>query len=285
MKYIGLDQALGARGVLEYSMAFQCDWMPTETRVQLRRFSLCGVTCNVLNQLSDGVVFYYPPVFPHYRSQETGTMQYLSVIPAWWYAMAQVPSPPLLVTQSQMDCTMSAEVCVEISKYLENPSRLVMSCTSVYRTITIMQQQIVSELANQRYEIARMISWWGHRTWTQGRMPVVNPVEQRGDAEWLARLYQRWDAEEERYMAMDLQRQGVPLHIIQEMEQAEAPAYRGEDELRWYDAENFFEQAVEEAYVFGERMPIGTVTDVNGHIHLLYSDDEVIEDDESSSEY
>ncbi len=59
--------------------------------------------------------------------------------------------------------------------------------------------------------------------------------------------------------------------------------FRNEEELRWYSSLNFFEQSVEEAIMFGERVPVGTYEDDQGIIHLLYSDDE-LEISELSSE-
>jgi hypothetical protein len=214
-------------------------------------------------------------------------MQYLTRIPSWWYAMSRLPEPALLVTNSTADAMVSTEIMIELSKYLENPSRLVLCCTAGYRGITIAQPMIVSELSAQHPALAQLISWWGHRVWTQGRMPTINVIERGEDEQWLADLYRRWDQEEERYLAMEARRQGMlPRHMRHptEEEEAAAPRWRGEEEARWYDAHNFFEQSVEEAYTFGERVPVGTVTDIDGTIHLLYSDDEFIAEDLSEEE-
>ena len=286
-KYVGSETSLGVNIGLGFEMAFQCDWMPAQNSSQRRRQALCRNICNVLNQLADGVIYYYTPVFPHTRSQEDGAMQYLTRIPDWWYVMSRLQDPVLIATSSMSDASVSTEVMIEIAKYLANPSRLVLCCTAGYRGITMAQPHIVGELSAQRFELAQLLSWWGHRVWSQGRMPTINVIERGEDEAWLADLYRRWDQEEERYLAMEARRQGMlPRHMRHpdDEEAAAAPRWQGEEEARWYDAHNFYEQAVEEAYTFGERVPVGTVTDLNGTIHLLYSDDEIIEGVSSEEE-
>jgi hypothetical protein len=286
-KFVGSETSLDASIGIGSKMAFSCDWMPQDNLVQRRRFSLCGNICNVLNQLADGVIYYYTPVFPHTRSQEDGALQYLTRIPTWWYTMSRLTDPVLISTHSTADAMVSTEILIELSKFLENPSRLVLCCSAGYRGITVAQPLIVAELSSQRHELAQLISWWGHRVWTAGRMPTIHPIERGQDEQWLADLYQRWDQEEERYLAMEARRQGLlPRHMRHptEEEEAAAPRWRGEEEARWYDAHNFLEQSIEEAYTFGERIPVGTLTDTDGTIHLLYSDDEIIEGASSEDE-
>lgn len=113
-------------------------------------------------------------------------------------------------------------------------------------------------------------------------MPILNTPPEPSDAAWLRDLYRRWDAEEELYLQQEHRRQGI------DEGRSEVERWRGDHELRWYSSLNFFEQAVEEAYTFGERIPVGTWEDRRGEIHLLYSDDELslldLESDEESEE-
>jgi len=281
MKYIGSEIALVVPADSGSRMAMNCGHMPQNNLVQIRRRAMCNSINATINQLADGVLFYRSPMFPQCLDWYTGNTLYITQIPQWWYQLAQVPdSYPLDFESSGSASMLPVDLLEEIACYLENPSRLVLTHTCAHRYITMGQVRIVNRLADQTYPLARLLNWWGHRVWTRGRMPVLQEPPAPRDDEWLAQLYQRWDDQDARMEAAAYER--LPRHIRDELE--DAPRYNHEEELHWYNAVNFLEQAQEEARVFGERIPLGVFTGPEGAVQLFYSDDEVIDEDLVESE-
>jgi hypothetical protein len=238
---------------------------------------MCEIICSTLNQLATGVVFYYQPVYPHHMDFHTGHMQYMQTLPRWFLDQGRLEqNRPIVFGSMSYSGELPSDVFAAVAIFLHNPSRLALCCPYGHRVIQIREPAIIQELADQIFNPARLIEWWGHRLWSAGRMPILNTPPEPSDARWLRELYQRWDREEEAYMRQEADRQGW-------LRDEEDGRFRNEEELRWYSSLNFFEQSVEEAIMFGERVPVGTYEDDQGIIHLLYSDDE-LEISELSSE-
>ncbi len=274
MRSLGSGKLLGVNGVFAFDM-FGASHLPADNVVQRRRQSLCQQTNATLNQMASGVVFYYSPVFAHYLDYISGSVTYARTIPRWWYELARIPEASLLITQSVLYTgDMQADLFPAIAIFLVDPSRLVLTCSAAHRLVTIAQPHITAELSDQMRSPAALLSWWGHRVWTRGQMPVIEPIVQAQDQHWLAQLYDRWDAEEAAIAQHQYDR--LPLHIRRELEDA-PPRWEDEEQLRWYDAQTFLEQSIEEARIFGEREPIGVRSTESGDVVLLYSDYEISE--------
>ncbi len=282
MKFIGsgvILAAIAAFGFEESFIDMNCRHLAANNLVSERRLDLCQRVNNTLNQLQNGVIFYYSPVFPHHLDWTTGQLQYMTTIPRWWYAAAHLPqNSAIAFASTSMSGKLPMDVCYIVAMYLKDPSKLVQTCTEAHRQIVMMEPHIVATIAMQHPPIAQLVTWYGHQTWTQGRDPVLNVPPRPQNAEWLEELYRRWDAEEERAIQMH-ERIYQPhirqmRHELEEDVDPDDPWFQpNAGELRWYTALNFYEQAVEEAMTFGERVPRGIDYDINGAMVLLYSSD------------
>jgi hypothetical protein len=274
----GSEHILGAIAVFGFRK-MDTRHMARGTIVADRRLSMCQQVNSTLEQLASGVIFYYQPVYPHHVDFRSGHTQYLTQIPPWWYAQAQLPQvQPIQFASMSYEGTIPESLFYRIAIYMANPSRLVLSCTSSRRSVQIMEVAIITEIQSQRFPIAQLLRWYGHQLWTEGdRAPIINRTVDRDDAAWLRGLYARWDDEENRALTMEQYARNDDLFAqggYGFLEYEPPVPHPHEEEARWYDALNFFEQAVEEAYVFGERIPVGTRTLNSGIIQLIYSDEE-----------
>jgi hypothetical protein len=287
-KFNGSGHNLDVRGVSEFEEAkleMNCAHMEASNVVSRRRLELCQRINNTINQLANGVIFYYSPVFPHHLEWESGQIQYMTRIPAWWYAAAALPQT-IQREFSNMDyqSNLPLDVAWMVASYLQNPSRLVISCPAIHRQVQISEPRIVAEIAEQWRPIAELRSWYGHQVWTRGRPAVQNVVAPQANDQFLAALYERWDQEEERAVRLHEERYEPHIRLARHMQDAEEQGdgwyQANQDELRWYTALNFYEQSVEEAITFGERVPRGVIHSDDGTMRLFFSES----DSESETE-
>ncbi len=277
MKYFGSELTLVVSAGFAYKV-MNCSHMPTASLFQRRRRELCEMINQTVEQLRSGVLFYYPPVYPHGLDYTAGHLMYRDSIPFWWYQNAQIPWSQPVSFQSAMETgKIPADLFSHIAGCLSNPAPLVMCCTAAHRQITIRQQAIVGELSQQNRVVAELISWWGHQVWTRGRMPVIREREYQPetDAIWRRHMEELW-ADDRIYL--DDFNQMTPAQRERYIYREDGPDPR-EEEMRWYTAENFLNQAQQEAHVFGERVPIGVTTSDDGFMRLLFSDSETESDE------
>ncbi len=277
MKFFGSEHTLGAIEGFAYK-AMNCSHMPNATLFQRRRRELCEIINSTVEQLRAGVLFYYPPVYPHGLDYTAGHLMYRDTIPFWWYQNARVPDSVPIVFQSMMESGLiPSELFPMIAVCLQNPAPLVMSCTSAHRRITMQQPALVAELSQQNRVVAELISWWGHQVWTRGRMPVIREREYRPEADmiWRRHMEELW-ADDRIYL--DDYNAMTPAQRQRFIYREDGPDPR-EEEMRWYTAENFLTQAQQEAMVFGERVPVGVTTSDDGFMRLLFSDSDMESDE------
>lgn len=284
MRYLGSKQCLGARrGIAFDKSKMDSEHMPTLSVVQRRRREMCEAINNSINQLATGdVVPYYPMVFPHGMNWLTGAMSYRTNIPTWWYLAAHIPQSATVVQSAMAQLgPLSDEQIRMIAGLLPNPSRLVVACRGNFVLITRDQHIIVAGLTMQFCTPARLISWWGHFTYTQG--PMYVPVD---DPTFLAERERRWLRDMEEQDREHMAGNRFPIEVEEEPYDdwdARRPPGGGppprhwedEEHVFWRDALEYYEASYDEAYLFGGRLPLGVIgSPLDNSFRLIYSDSE-----------